>query len=165
MKEILIRAALPGDCDAIARIYNYYIRETVITFEEQEITGADVAVRLAEVESASLPWLVAEDEGETIGYAYAGKWKARSAYRYSTESAMYLSPGRTGEGIGTRLYERLLPMLRAKSIHVVVGGIALPNPASVALHERFGFSKVAHFKEVGFKFSQWIDVGYWQRSP
>jgi len=165
MKEIRIRPAVAADCEAIARIYNYYIRETTITFEEQEVMVPEMAARLTEVSGAGLPWLVAEDPTSVIGYAYASKWKGRCAYRFSAESTVYLDPSRTQSGIGRRLYEALLDALRQKSIHVVMGGIALPNDASVRLHERLGFEKVAHFREVGFKFDRWIDVGYWQRSP
>ena len=160
-----IRFAHVSDCEAIARIYNYYIRETIITFEEQEITASDVRSRLDEIFDAGLPWLIFEDSEGVAGYAYAGKWKGRCAYRYSVESTIYLDPSKTARGIGIILYGALLEEVRAKSMHAVIGGIALPNNASVKLHERLGFEKVAHFKEVGFKFNRWIDVGYWQRSP
>jgi L-amino acid N-acyltransferase YncA len=164
-KEVtMIRAATASDADAIARIYNHYITNTIVTFEEDPISSADMASRLAEVTAASLPWIVVEQDGEVFGYAYATKWKGRCAYRFSVESTIYLAPGATGKGFGTTLYERLVAILREGSTHVVIGGIALPNAASVALHERLGFEKVAHFREVGFKFEKWIDVGYWQRS-
>lgn len=163
--EVRIRTTVCSDCEAIARIYNHYIRETTITFEEQEVSVAEMAVRLTEVVDAGLPWLVVEDATGVHGYAYATKWKGRCAYRFSAESTIYLEPSITRMGIGGRLYEALLDALRAKSIHTAIGGIALPNAASVKLHERLGFEKVAHFKEVGFKFNRWIDVGYWQRSP
>lgn len=159
-----IRPAGHADAGEIARIYNHHIRETIVTFEEQEISSQEVAARIEKVASESLPWLVAEDAGVIVGYAYATKWHGRSAYRYSVESTIYLDHRHTGKGTGTRLYGELLAMLRAKPLHVVIGGIALPNPASIALHERLGFAKVAHFKEVGFKFGKWIDVGYWQTS-
>jgi L-amino acid N-acyltransferase YncA len=120
--------------------------------------------RIQEVTSNSLPWLVAEQAQQIVGYAFAGKWKGRYAYRYSVESSVYLDPAYTGQGVGTQLYRALLAVLQERSIHVVIGGIALPNAASVALHERLGFTQVAHFREVGYKFGQWIDVGYWQRS-
>jgi len=162
MTGSVIRPAAPADCAAIARIYNHYVRETVVTFEEDEVPAADIEARLGEVSRASLPWLVVEEAGSITGYAYATRWKGRSAYRYSAESTIYLAPSSTGRGVGTRLYGALLDDLRSRSLHVVIGGIALPNQASVALHERLGFSKVAHYKEVGFKFSRWIDVGYWQ---
>jgi len=93
---------------------------------------------------------------------YASKWHGRSAYRFSTEITVYLAPAHVGRGIGSQLYARLFPILRDRGIHAVIGGIALPNEASVALHEKFGLEKVAHFKEVGYKFDRWIDVGSWQ---
>lgn len=160
---INIRPARMADCEAIARIYNHYIRETVITFEEQEISGAEIALRLAEVEAANLPWLIAEEANTVIGYAYGGKWKGRCAYRYASESSVYLAAEQTGRGFGRLLYTSLMDEFCKRSIHTVIGGIALPNPASIALHERLGFVKSAEFKEVGYKFSRWIDVGYWQK--
>ena len=123
----------------------------------------EMARRIEEAASATLPWLVAEREGRIVGYANARKWRPRSAYRFSAEVTVYVAPDCMRLGIGSRLYEELFPSLRARGIHAVMGGIALPNEASVALHEKLGFSKVAHFKEVGFKFNKWIDVGYWQR--
>jgi len=89
-------------------------------------------------------------------------WKDRSAYRYSVESTVYVDPAALGVGYGSQLYESLLANLRQQKFHVVMGGIALPNQASIRFHEKFGFQKIAHFKEVGYKFGQWIDVGYWQ---
>ena len=98
-----------------------------------------------------------------LGYAHASAWKGRYAYRHSAEASVYLAAGETRRGIGTKLYERLLSALAELGMHAVVGGISLPNDASVAFHEKLGFQKVAHFPEVGFKFDGWIDVGYWQR--
>jgi L-amino acid N-acyltransferase YncA len=165
VQALQIRPATIDDSEAIARIYGHYVSNTTISFEEQPITAAEMAERITEVVSGSLPWLVADQGARLVGYAYAGKWKGRCAYRHSVESSVYLDPACTGQGVGTRLYQALLQMLREQSIHVVIGGIGLPNPASVALHERLGFTKVAHFKEVGYKFGRWIDVGYWQRAP
>jgi L-amino acid N-acyltransferase YncA len=158
----MIRAATESDAQAIADIYNYYIANTVVTFEEQAISKNDILERMEKITGASLPWLVAEDGGVVIGYAYAGKWNVRSAYRHTVESTVYLSNSSVAKGWGTRLYQALFDTLRHKSIHVVIGGITLPNPASVALHEKFGMKQVAHFPEVGFKFGKWLDVGYWQ---
>jgi len=157
-----IRQASIADAAAIAAIYNHYVRETSITFEEQTVDLSDMAARIAEVRGASLPWLVHEREGIVTGYAYASKWKGRCAYRYSVESSVYLAPDATGRGIGAELYRRLIEELTGLGLHVAIGGIALPNAASVALHEKLGFRKVAEFSEVGFKFGRWIDVGYWQ---
>lgn len=158
----MIRPAVASDAAALAAIYNPYIEKTVITFEEQPISPAEMAQRVEEVRSASLPWLVVEAGGPIAGYAYASKWKGRCAYRYSVESTVYLDAQQTGKGLGTQLYRALLDELLRPKIHAVIGGIALPNEASVKLHERLGFKKVAHFPEVGFKFGRWVDVGYWQ---
>jgi L-amino acid N-acyltransferase YncA len=158
-----IRAAESTDSAAIAAIYNHYVAETVITFEEEPINDDEMARRIEDVRSASLPWLVAEENGQVAGYAYAAPWKARSAYRYSVEITVYLDPSNVGRGIGSMLYSHLFSLLQTLGIHAVIGGIALPNRASVALHEKLGCEKVAHFQQVGFKFNQWIDVGYWER--
>lgn len=160
--QTLLRPAAEADCDAMARIYNHYVAHTIVTFEEEPITAADMASRLRDVTSTSMPWLVAEAGGAVAGYAYAARWKARSGYRFSAESTVYLDPGRTGLGLGTLLYTHLFALLRQRGFHAVIGGIALPNEASVALHEKLGMEKVAHFRETGFKLGRWIDVGYWQ---
>jgi phosphinothricin acetyltransferase len=110
------------------------------------------------------PWLVALDgDGMVVGYSYAIKWKERVAYRHTAEATVYLRDGHVGRGHGRALYAALLQALDARGCHVVLGCIAIPNEASVALHERMGFRKVAHFNEVGFKHGRWLDVGYWQR--
>ena len=158
----LVRAAIATDADAIARIYNYYVENTVITFEEEAVSGADMAARIAEAQGLSLPWLVAEVDGSIAGYAYARRWRPRSAYRYSAETTIYLARGCEGRRIGTTLYSALLPLLRERGIHVAIGGVALPNDASVALHEKLGFERVATFRQVGFKHDRWVDVAYWQ---
>jgi len=158
----MIRPVANADLEMIAKIYNHYVLNTVITFEEQLVTAREMEESVEEVSSAGLPWLVAEVSNQVVGYAYAGIWKGRCAYRYSVESSVYLDPKATGRGFGSKLYEALFTILREKSIHTVIGGIALPNPKSIALHEKFGMQKVAHFKEVGFKFNRWVDVGYWQ---
>ena len=158
-----IREATEADAPAIAALYNPYVAETTITFEEVPVSAQQMAARVGEVQQAGLPWLVLEEGGALRGYAYATRWKPRSAYRFSVESSVYLAMGHTGRGHGRRLYEALFEALRARGVHAVIGGIALPNPASVALHERMGMAPVAQFREVGFKFDRWIDVGYWER--
>jgi len=160
----VIRGAVAADAEAISSIYNHYVRETIVTFEEQPVSASEMAGRLAEVAAASLPWLVAERDGSIVGYARATKWKARSAYRFSVETTIYLAPHCVGKRTGTELYQYLLDPLKDRGLQTAIGGVALPNPASVALHEKFGFRKVAHFGEVGFKFGKWIDVAYWQLS-
>jgi phosphinothricin acetyltransferase len=158
----MIRPVTSQDAAALAAIYNYYVENTTITFEEAPIAPEIMNERVDEVTAAHLPWLVAEEGGKIVGYACASKWKGRSAYRFSVEISVYLTPETVSKGWGTKLYTELFASLREGSIHTVIGGIALPNPASVALHEKFGMRKVAHFLEVGFKFKHWVDVGYWQ---
>ena len=157
----MIRVATSQDADAIAAIYNYYIVNTVITFEEIEVNTEQMANRIEKV-SAKYPWLVYEHGGCVVGYAYASDWRERSAYRFSAESTIYLDKDHGGRGIGMTLYSELMRRLQAQGVHTVLGGIALPNAASIALHEKLGFSKTAHLQQVGFKHERWIDVGYWQ---
>jgi L-amino acid N-acyltransferase YncA len=157
-----MRQATTADVDSICRIYNHYIESSTITFEEIPVSSAEMAGRIAETTTGSLPWLVEEANGSVVGYAYASKWKTRAAYRYAAETTIYLAPNACHKGIGTSLYQELLVRLKERSMHVAIGGIALPNDASLRLHEKLGFRKVAEFVEVGFKFNRWINVGYWE---
>ena len=162
MTNSIVRPVSEADAEAIARIYNHYVQNSVITFEEEPVSAQDMAARIAEARGFSLPWLVAEIGNAVVGYAYARKWRPRSAYRYSVETTIYLERGYEGRGIGKTLYSKLLPILRERGMHVAIGGVALPNEASVALHEKLGFEKVATFRQVGFKHDRWVDVAYWQ---
>ena len=157
-----IRSAHAADAGAIAAIYNHYISDSCITFETEAVSEADMATRVRDTLAIPLPWLVAETAGQVAGYAYASKWKGRCAYRFSVETTIYLDPDATGDGVGTTLYAALIDAVRAASMRSAIGGIALPNDASIRLHERLGFRKVGHFERVGYKHDQWIDVGYWQ---
>lgn len=157
-----VRDATAEDAAWIARIYNHYVEHTVTTFEEAPVTDEEMAGRIVAV-SEKLPWLVLEADGEPVGYAYATDWKSRSAYRYTAEVSVYVAADRHGRGHGTRLYAPLFDALRERGLHAVIAGITLPNPASVAFHERFGFRYVGRFAEVGRKFDRWVDVGYWMR--
>ena len=159
----MIRDAKPSDAQAVADIYNHYIRHTIVTFEVDEVTESEMATRIADVQN-SYPWLVLEDQGTVIGYAYAARWHHRCAYQHTAESTIYLHPEHTRQGQGTKLYTALLDRIAALPIHVIIAGIALPNDASVAAHEKFGFEQVAHFKQIGRKLGRWIDVGYWQKT-
>ena len=157
----MIRKAIPDDAKKICEIYNYYIVNTQISFEEEPVTGDEMRQRIESV-TKDYPWLVHEIDGEILGYAYAARWKTRSAYRFCVESTVYVKHGITGKGIGSGLYSQLFKELETRSVHVVVGTIALPNEKSQALHEKFGFKKAAHLSQVGFKFGRWVDVGYWE---
>lgn len=157
----MIREVRNNDAKAIIDIYNYYIKHTVITFEEEMITSDEILKRMLLIQK-NYPWYVYIEDGKVIGYAYANKWKERSAYRFAVEISIYLEPGHTGKGIGSKLMKHLLENLKLRDIHCVIGGITIPNAGSIAIHEKFGFKKVAHFEKVGYKFDKWLDVGYWQ---
>lgn len=166
----LVRDATAADAPRIAWIYNHYVEHTVITFEVGAVPDEEFASRVAAVQDAGLPWLVAERGGRVAGFAYGGFFRPRAAYLHSIEITVYLDPEATQAGLGRALYTELFARLRALTpeqsvhapVHRVVAGIALPNDASVALHESFGMRKIAHFSEVGRKFEQWIDVGFWE---
>ncbi len=157
----MIRSVLLSDARHICDIYNEYVRNSSITFEEIPVSVDEMMSRI-ETTTRNYPWLVYELNDEVVGYAYGRRWRERAAYRNSVETGMYVDSRFVGRGIGSQLQESLLEILKERSFHAVLNGIALPNPASVALCEKFGFEKVAHFKEVGYKFDKWIDVGYWQ---
>jgi L-amino acid N-acyltransferase YncA len=158
---VTIRSGTAVDAAAICEIYNGYVRDTVITFEEASIPAAEMARRIEDV-TARFPWLVAEEQGAIVGYAYATLWRVRSAYRFSVETTVYVAPVQHGRGVGSALYRELLAGLRKLNVHCAVGAIALPNDASVALHEKLGFKKVGQLAEIGYKLGRWVDVGYWE---
>ncbi len=158
-----IRAATAADASALADIYNPYVLDSTITFEETAVSSPDMAARVAETVGGGLPFLIAHAEGTPLGFAYASKWKGRCAYRHSAETTIYVGRDHWRCGVGTALYVRVLDILQRGGYHAVIGGIALPNESSVRLHEKLGFAQVARFREVGYKFGKWIDVGYWQR--
>lgn len=158
----VIREITPADIDAVTTIYNHYITQTTVSYEEAPVSGDEMQARVDKVLAAGFPWLVLEEQGQVIGYCYGNTWNARSAYRYTAEITVYLQHDVAGRGFGTRLYGVLFERLRGQGIRTVIGGIGLPNAASVALHEKMGLRQVAHFARVGFKFGQWLDVGYWQ---
>jgi L-amino acid N-acyltransferase YncA len=157
----MIRDVCLADAAAICAIYNHYVTNTIVTFEEDAVSEGEMATRISDITQA-FPWIVYVDGDKVIGYAYAGKWKTRSAYRHTVEITVYLDHGVTGRGLGSELMAELLARLRALGCHAAVGGAALPNPPSIALQEKFGFKQVARFPEVGYKFGKWIDVGYWE---
>lgn len=163
MSTLSIRPATAADAWAIAGIYNHYIRNTVVTFEEEPLSTQTMEQRISGIRAIGMPWLVADGRDGIIGYAYAGRFKERSAYRYCVETAVYLTNGREGQGTGTRLYTDLLQTLKEQGIRTAVGLIALPNEASVTLHEKLGFRHSGTLTTVGFKLQRWVDVGYWQK--
>jgi phosphinothricin acetyltransferase len=157
----VIRPVTESDADAICEIYNHFVLNTAITFERAPVSSTDMVLRIREI-TASYPWLVADTGEDVIGYAYAARWRSRAAYDQTAETTIYVRHDCARTGVGFPLYMALLDALGKIGMHAALGCIALPNPASVALHERCAFRKVAHFPQVGRKFDQWVDVGFWQ---
>lgn len=150
------------DAAAVAEVYNYYILNTHQTFETDPLSAEEMRERIEEI-SEKYPYVVAEDEtGEVCGYAYATQFKLRDAYAYSAELSVYVRNQSKHKGVGTALYLKLFDELGDTNIHALIAGISLPNDASIRFHEKFGFEKVARFREVGYKLGRWIDVGYWE---
>lgn len=156
-----IRPAQAADFEAIAAITNHYIRETCIHFGYEPVDPE--ALRAVWRAAGRHVWLVAETDGAVVGYAKSGPWRERPAYAWTAETGIYLDAQAHGRGLGRTLYAALLEAVTNAGFHSAIGGIALPNPASVRLHEALGFTHVGTFREVGWKFETWHDVGFWQR--
>lgn len=161
--SIAIRLARPDDTAAIATIYAPYVTDTVISFETVSPDEHEMAHRLAKT-LARFPWLVAMCDGEVAGYAYAGQHRERAAYQWSADVSVYVHKDFQRRGIGRALYTSLFAILRALGYYNVYAGIALPNPASVALHEAMGMTPVGVYRHVGYKGGMWHDVGWWEGS-
>ncbi|MEE8146649.1 MAG: arsinothricin resistance N-acetyltransferase ArsN1 family B [Longimicrobiales bacterium] len=156
-----IRLATPADAPAVRAIYRPIVEETAISFEFEVPSEAEVTRRIsAALERA--PWLLCEERDEVLGYAYAVPFRARAAYAWSVESSVYVDASHQRRGVARGLYLSLLGCLREQGFHRLVAGITLPNPASVALHERLGFEPVGSFRDVGNKFDAWHAVGFWE---
>lgn len=157
-----IRNCVIQDAAVFAEIYAPYVTDSWISFEEEPPRESDIARRI-DLTMQSYPWLTAVLEGEIVGYAYGGRFRERAAYRYATETTIYLRQDSHRQGIGRALYTALLEELGRRGFTQAVALIALPNEASVGLHERLGFYPAGINREVGYKMDQWIDVGLWQR--
>jgi phosphinothricin acetyltransferase len=155
-----IRAARPGDAVALAEIYAPVVTESAISFEEVPPSADEMALRVARVLETH-PWLVADDGGEVVGYAYATRHRERAAYRWAVDVSAYVAAGRRGRGIGRTLYTALFEELRGLGYLRAYAGVVLPNPASEALHESVGFREIGVYREVGFKFGRWHDVRWY----
>jgi phosphinothricin acetyltransferase len=162
---LILRRARQADAEAIAAIYTSYVRDTVISFESDPPDPAEMTERITSVLGSDLPWIIAGDgQGQVTGYAYATRFHSRHAYRFTVEPTIYLARHACGGGIGTQLYTLLLTILAELGYCQAVARVALPNPASVALHERCGFRQTGTQMGVGLKFGDWIDVALFQRS-
>ena len=154
-----VREATPRDAAACGVIYAPFVTDTAISFEEVAPTEAEMAARIA----AAILWLVLEDEGRVVGYAYAGPFAPRAAYRWACEVSVYLEPGRSRRGGGRALYEALLAGLRDRGYLMAVAGMTLPNPASENFHRALGFEPVGVYRRIGWKLGAWHDVAWTQK--
>ena len=158
---VSIRLVHRNDVAAILAISNYYAATTPANFAK-EPENLESWLDSFDTTHEYHPWLVAESDDGIIGFTKASPWKGRCAYQYAVEATVYVMPDYFRRGIGHQLYQTLLVYLRQQGYATVIGGITQPNPASVKLHESLGFSRVALFEKIGWKFDRWHDVGYWQ---
>jgi L-amino acid N-acyltransferase YncA len=158
----VVRDASAADAAACAAIYAPYVTGTAITFETEPPSTEEMAVRI-ETAARSYAWLVLEQQGRVVGYAYGGRFHARPAYRWAAEVSVYLEPGRRRTGGGRALYEALLARLRERGFRIAIAGMTLPNEASVGLHEALGFQPVGTYRRIGYKLGAWHDVAWMQR--
>lgn len=157
-----VRDASERDAAACAAIYAPYVTDTAISFESDPPTPEEMARRIAAA-ARTHAWLVLEDEGRVVGYAYGGPYKARAAYRWSCEVSVYVERGRRRTGAGRSLYEALFTRLAARGFRTVVAGMTVPNEASVGLHRAMGFEPVGVYRRIGWKNGRWHDVAWTQR--
>ncbi|MDF1838476.1 MAG: GNAT family N-acetyltransferase [Planctomycetota bacterium] len=159
----VIRHGTPEDLAGICEIYNHYVHHSVATFDLHPWEVKEKRDWMAQFKREGRSQMfVAERAGQIIGYAYSGPFRERPAYDITAETTVYLAPGEGGQGLGRRLYGTLIPRLKALGLHRLIAGVTLPNPASVALHESFGFESVGVMSQVGIKMDRYWDVGWWQ---
>lgn len=157
-----VRPGRPEDAESCQAIYAPFVEDTWVSFEEEVPSVREMSRRI-EGYGASHGWVVAEDDGEVAGYAYGSPHRLRHAYRFSCDVAIYVPETKIRRGIGRALYGALFPILAEHGIHAAFAGIAIPNESSEALHKAVGFTPVGIYREVGWKFGAWRDVGWWQR--
>lgn len=157
-----IRSAAGADAPGVLAIYAPIVESSAITFETETPPVTEIEARIQRGVS-DYAWLVADREGDILGYAYAGMLRLRAAYRAAVETSVYVAPAAQRSGVASELYRALFAALAKREFHTALAAITLPNDASVAFHEAHGFCGVGHFREVGNKFGAWHDVGWWQR--
>jgi phosphinothricin acetyltransferase len=164
--EINIRPALVDDLVSVTEIYNFYIANSVVTFDIEAMTTADWEIKFHWIQGLGLPFIVAESEGkQIIGFAYVAPWRQKAAYRRTVEDSIYLRPAATGKRVGTNLLQSLIDASKAAGVKEIVAVISDKGAeSSIALHERFGFKKQGHLGKVGFKFDRWLGVVLMQKS-
>ncbi|GAA4235927.1 GNAT family N-acetyltransferase [Postechiella marina] len=157
----MIRDFNKKDIKQLLDIYNYYVLNSIVTFDIEPLSLSTFTEKVTRINN-DYPFIVFEEDNQVLGYAYGSKWRPKPAYKQTVESTVYVKNGVHGKQIGTKLYQELLRLFKQEDYHVVLGGLTLPNNASVKLHQKFGFEQVAHFKAVGRKFDTWLDVAFWQ---
>ncbi|MBX3194531.1 MAG: N-acetyltransferase family protein [Schumannella sp.] len=164
--EFRIRDAVATDLPHVREIYNHYVANSTVTFDEEATTLAELRAKFRQVEKLGYPWLIAESPGgQVLGYAYVTPWRQRAAYRFTVENAIYLGPASTGKGLGAALMSELLARSKAAGIKEVIAVIADKGAeASIRMHERFGFRQIGHMGRVGFKFGRWLGTVLLQKS-
>ncbi|MES2137669.1 MAG: N-acetyltransferase family protein [Pseudomonadota bacterium] len=158
---VLIRLATAADAPALAGIYRPYVEHSRISFEERPPDAEEMAARMR---SPLHPWLLVEDAGNVLGYAASSPYHRRPAYRWTVETGIYLAQQAHRRGLGRRLLSEMIGLLTRQGFVTAIGAIALPNDASVALHEKLGFTPSGTYHGVGFKLGEWTSVGLWQKN-
>ncbi len=157
----MVRPFKISDTQQLLEIYNYYVLNSTATFDDVPLSFEMFSDKITRI-NADYPFIVFEENNKILGYAYGSKFRPKPAYNKTVESTVYVKHDTFGKQIGTKLYKELLNLLKKEQYHVVLGVLTIPNEASIKLHEKFGFTKVADLKQVGFKFGKWQDVGFWQ---
>ena len=158
----MIRNVKMSDAKNITEIYNYYIENTVITFQTDLLSVEETEKKIEELLLKGFPYIVYEENNEVIGYAYAGVWRDRKAYEITLETSIYLDQSKIKKGIGRQLYKELIERSRQIGVHSLIGVVSVPNEGSKKLHLEFGFELLGTFKEVGQKFNKYVSVEFWQ---
>jgi phosphinothricin acetyltransferase len=159
----MIRNVELYDAEHIAKIYNYYVENTTVTFDENPVETEKIRQKIGDIRAKAYPYLVCEEDGLLVGYAYINTWRPHSAYNITLETSIYMDPQHVGKSLGVKLYEALIEKSRRINIHSLIAVISLPNDSSRKLHEKFGFRLIGNFKETGLKFNRLIDVEFWQK--
>ena len=158
----MIRDVKLSDSERITEIYNYYIENTIITFEEIIVSNEEIKSRIKKIQKQNYPYIIYEENNKLLGYAYVDKWRQRSAFDITLETSIYIDKDYLNKGIGKVLYKELIDRTKKLNIHSLVGVISIPNKPSRKLHQELGFQLIGNFREVGIKFNQLIDVEFWQ---
>ena len=159
---MIIRNVLNSDIPQVVEILNHYVRNDSCTFQIDPYSVAEISEKIAEITKV-YPYIVMEEDNEVISFAYASRWREKQAYDKSAETTIYLNPQQKHRGLGKILYQELIEQLRQKNFRLLVACLTLPNPSSVRLHESLGFEKAGEFRDAGYKFNRWCDVGFWQK--